>query len=232
LHLSGSYIISLVSATPPAADQRQHPVVEPAATRAYRHVKQRLLDGVYSDGELLSEGAIANELGVSRTPVREALLQLQGERLLTLYPKRGALVTPVSAREAGEVFEARLLVERHCLLAAAAEPGLPERLAAEIVRQRDLLSQGDSSGFAAADREFHRAWVAAAGNRVLLELYDRLRDRQQRVTAMMIAADAQRPRELVDEHATILAALDGGDADAAVTALERHLEEARRRSEL
>jgi DNA-binding GntR family transcriptional regulator len=222
----------LVSATPPAADRRQHPVVEPATKRAYRHVKQRLLDGVYSDGELLSEGAIANELGVSRTPVREALLQLQGERLLTLYPKRGALVTPVSAREAGEVFEARLLVERHCLLAAAAEPGLPETLASEIVRQRDLLSQGDSSGFAAADREFHRAWVAAAGNRVLLELYDRLRDRQQRVTAMMIAADAQRPRELVDEHAAILAALHGGDADAAVTALERHLEEARRRSEL
>jgi DNA-binding GntR family transcriptional regulator len=221
-----------VSATPLRSDPPQPASAgEPAATRAYRHVKQRLLDGVYGDGELLSEGSIAHELGVSRTPVREALLQLQGERLLTLYPKRGALVTPVSAREVGEVFETRRLVERHCLRAAAAEPALPKTLETELARQRELFSQGDLSGFAAADREFHRVWVVAAGNRVLLELYDRLRDRQQRVTATMIAADARRPRELIEEHASIIAALDTGDADGAVAALEYHLDAARRRSE-
>jgi DNA-binding GntR family transcriptional regulator len=231
LHLSGSYIISAVSATPLGSGPSPAPAGEPAATRAYRHVKQRLLDGVYGDGELLSEGSIAHELGVSRTPVREALLQLQGERLLTLYPKRGALVTPISIREVAELFETRLLVERHCLRASAAGPALPKALETELARQRELFARGDLPGFAAADREFHRVWVAAAGNRILLELYDRLRDRQQRVTATMIAADSRRPRELIEEHASIIAALDGGDADGALSALERHLNAARLRSE-
>lgn len=203
----------------------------PAARRAYDHVKGRLLAGAYEDGELLSEGTIAQELGVSRTPVREALLQLQAERLLTLYPKRGALVTPVSGREVAELFETRLLLERHCLRAAS--PPSPELVAAleeELTRQRALFAAGDVAGFAVADREYHRLWVTAAGNRILLDLYDRLRDRQQRVTASMIAADEGRPQELVAEHERILAALRGGDADAADRALTQHLGATQRRS--
>jgi DNA-binding GntR family transcriptional regulator len=204
---------------------------QPAAARAYHHIKARLLEGAYGEGELLSEGAIAQELGISRTPVREAMLQLQAERLLTLYPKRGALVRPVSAREVAELFETRLLVELHCLRAAAADPGLPAALRAEISRQGELLSVDDRTAFAAADREFHRVWVAAAGNRLLLELYDGLRDRQQRVIATLIAFDATQPRQLLDEHATILAALEAGDPEWALSALERHLQSTRRRSE-
>ncbi len=135
-----------------------------AASRAYDHVKERLLAGDYADGELLSEGAIADELGISRTPVREALLQLQAERLLTLYPKRGALVTPMSPREVADLFEVRELVERHAL--AVADPAVVvPALEAVLTRQRELLAADDRAGFAAADRDFHRAWVAAAGNR-------------------------------------------------------------------
>ncbi len=203
----------------------------PAARRAYDHVKERLLAGAYEDGELLSEGTIAQELGISRTPVREALLQLQSERLLTLYPKRGALVTPVSAREVAELFETRLLLERHCL-AAALPPaaGLVTALERELARQRELLAAGDFAAFVTADREFHRLWVAAAGNRILLDLYDRLRDRQQRVTASMIAADERRPETLVAEHEEIFAALREGDGEAADVALTRHLDATRQRS--
>src|SRR5919107_1038207 len=87
-----------------------------AARRAYEHVKARLLDGTYRDGVLLSEGAIAAELEVSRTPVREAFLQLEGEGLLELYPKRGALVVPVTVAEVADVFDARMALERHCLV--------------------------------------------------------------------------------------------------------------------
>jgi DNA-binding GntR family transcriptional regulator len=153
----------------------------PAARRAYDHVKERLLAGAYEEGELLSEGTIAQELGISRTPVREALLQLQSEHLLTLYPKRGALVTPVSGREVAELFESRLLLERHCLRAALPPgPGLLAALEAELARQRELLAHADFAGFVTADREFHRLWVAAAGNRILLDLYD---DRDRRAAA-------------------------------------------------
>src|SRR3954453_19488157 len=92
-----------------------------ATRRAHAHLKAQLLDGTrYPDGTLLSEGEIAKELGMSRTPVREACLQLEAEGLLKLYPKRGALVVAISPREIDELFEARLLVERHAL--GVAEP--------------------------------------------------------------------------------------------------------------
>ena len=70
---------------------------ESAARRAYRYVKERLLDGRFPGGMLLSENEIAQGLGVSRTPVRQAFVQLEAEELLDLYPRRGALVVPISA---------------------------------------------------------------------------------------------------------------------------------------
>jgi DNA-binding GntR family transcriptional regulator len=200
-----------------------------AAARAYDHVKQRLLDGDYADGELLSEGTIADQLGVSRTPVREALLRLQSERLLTLYPKRGALVTPLTAREIADLFDVRMLVERHGLRLASPDAVVPE-LERVLARQRELLAADDRSGFAAADRDFHRSWVAAAGNEILLDLYDRLRDRQHRVVAAMIAADASRAADILAEHVRIVIALRAGDHAAAERALVEHLDLARAHS--
>src|ERR1700755_2590401 len=106
-----------------------------ATRRAHAHLKAQLLDGAYPDGTLLSEGEIAKALGMSRTPVREACLQLEGEGVLKLYPKRGALVVAVSAREVDELFEARLLVERHAL--GVAEPkAIGAELEAQVARQR------------------------------------------------------------------------------------------------
>src|SRR2546426_5890689 len=85
----------------------------PAAERVYAHVKQAVLDRRYEGGTLLTEGDLAETVGVSRTPVREALLRLEAEGLLKLYPKKGALVLPVSAQEIDDVVETRLLVEEH-----------------------------------------------------------------------------------------------------------------------
>ena len=86
--------MSVSSATPPTT---------PATDRAYAHVKTGLLDGTYPDGHLLSEGEVAAALQMSRTPVREAFLRLQAEGFLRLYPKRGALVVPVTPTEARAV---------------------------------------------------------------------------------------------------------------------------------
>src|SRR3954451_2866617 len=102
-----------------------------AAARVYAHVKQRLLDGSFPGGALLSEDELSQQLGLSRTPVRQAFVQLEAEGLLELYPKRGALVVPVAASEIEDVFEARLLVEEHCARRAATTGGarLAEQLA-------------------------------------------------------------------------------------------------------
>jgi DNA-binding GntR family transcriptional regulator len=219
--------------TPPSAPEPP-PVLAgsgPAAARVYTYVKQRLLDGTFPGGALLSENELSQQLGLSRTPVRQAFVQLEAEGLLELYPKRGALVVPVTAAEVADLFDARMALERHCLVRLAAGPPAPalrDELAAILDRQHDRLAAGDSAGFAAADRELHRAWVVATGNQVLLGLYDQLRDRQQRITARMLARDgAARSRELLAEHEEIVDALTRGRGDEAVTALERHLSAAR-----
>src|SRR3954451_7664571 len=137
-----------------------------AAARVYAHMKERLLDGRFPGGTLLSENEIAQRLGLSRTPVRQAFVQLEGEQLLELYPKRGALVVPISPSEASDVLEARLLIEQHCARRAAVVggPALAAELAETIAAQERSLEEG--VGFAWADRQFHRAIVSAAGNKL------------------------------------------------------------------
>jgi DNA-binding GntR family transcriptional regulator len=202
-----------------------------AASRAYEHIKLRLLNGTYGEGELLSEGAIATELGISRTPVREACLQLESEGLLRLYPKRGALVVPIGSREIAELFEARELVERHALAHVSADAGLIAQLDTLVERQRAIVAgDGTRYDFNVSDREFHRTWVETAGNGVLLDLYDHLRDRQQRVTSVMLANRPQIMSSLVEEHAAIAAALRDGDRETADARLVEHLRVARERS--
>src|SRR4051794_3211856 len=92
-----------------------YPAHMSASERAYRHVKERVLDGTIPGGELISENEVAEQLGMSRTPVRAAFGQLEAEGLLRLYPKRGALVVPVSAQETEAVMEARWVIERYAI---------------------------------------------------------------------------------------------------------------------
>ena len=203
-----------------------------AARRAYAEVKERLLDGRYAGGTLLSENEIAQGLGVSRTPVRQAFVQLEAEGLLELYPRRGALVVPVSASEADDVLEARLLIEQHAARRAAAAPPVEEMRAAIADQEAALAEAG--GGFVRADRRFHHAIVAAAGNRILTKQYEGLRDRHQRIAAATIARDPGRRRRFLDEHRAIAAALERGDGEAAAALLGDHLrgahELARRRA--
>src|SRR5919198_6307659 len=135
-----------------------------AAARVYAYVKERLLDGTFAGGALLSENELSHQLGLSRTPVRQAFVQLEAEGLLELYPKRGALVVPVAASEIEDVFEARLLVEEHCARrAAAAGVALATELADAIVEQERAIGMGEGgmAEFAKSDRRFHRAIVHA-----------------------------------------------------------------------
>ena len=147
-----------------------------AAERAYEHVKARILTGEL-DGHMLSEGVFATELGVSRTPVREAFLRLQVEGLMRLYPKRGALVVPVGPHESREVLAARRVVECASVKEAIGDPDLPDTLADLLEQQRKAAG---TPRFGELDAAFHTALVEAAGNSLLSGFYQGLRDRQIR----------------------------------------------------
>lgn len=196
----------------------------PAADRAYTHVKRAILDRTYEGGTLLTEGEVADEVGVSRTPVREALLRLQSEGLLRLYPKRGALVLSVSAKDVEDILEARALVEtftagrayrRKDALADALEP-----LLAEMSRHQRA---GDPHALSEVDRGFHATIVAAAGNGALTQFYEGLRDRQLCMGEKAMRQDPAWMAEAVSDHATILQALRDGDAERFEHAVSEHI---------
>ncbi len=204
-----------------------------SAARAYQVAKERLLDGSWEPGMLLSENELAKELGISRTPVREAFLQLEAEDLLDLYPRRGALVKPISPSEADDVLEARLLIEAHCAARVAAGAGeVVPALRASVAEQEQALREGGTP-FVVADREFHRLIVEANGNALLTRQYDALRDRQARIAVSAVARDTARITQFIAEHRAIAAAIEARDPDQAaerVAAHLRHANELARRS--
>jgi DNA-binding GntR family transcriptional regulator len=189
---------------------------------AYAYTKQRVLDATYAGGDLLTEGEVADALGISRTPVREAFLRLESEGLLRLYPKRGALVVPVSAGEVEAVMETRALVERYAV-AKAMERGAPitDSMRVEIARQE--AADGDLDAFVEADRAFHTVFVAAAGNPIVLSLYDSLRDRQQRMGVTALRREPRRLGEILDEHRGLVDAIDAGVVEDVLALLDAHL---------
>jgi DNA-binding GntR family transcriptional regulator len=194
-----------------------------SAARAYDVAKARLLDGTYEPGTLLSENELARELGISRTPVREAFLKLEAEDLLALYPRRGALVRPISPSEADDVLEARLLIESHCAARVAADGGqVAGALRASVAEQERALRDGGGP-FVVADREFHRLIVAGNGNELLTRQYDALRDRQQRIAVSAVARDPSRVAAFIAEHAAIAEAIEQGDPAAAAERVAAHL---------
>lgn len=202
----------------------------PSATdRAYHYTKDAILTRHYAGGDLVSEGEIATGVGVSRTPVREALLRLEAEGLVRLYPKRGVLIVPVSQAEIDDVIETRRLVEgftaeRAAGAGAEARAALLSDLTGHLDEMRASIETGKRA-FVLADREFHRAIVRASGNQVLVELYESLRDRQLRMMEEG-ARTVERMRTSIDEHAAILDAISVGDAGAVRAAVTAHLDTA------
>ncbi|MFJ8634921.1 GntR family transcriptional regulator [Streptomyces sp. NPDC093568] len=197
----------------------------PAADRVYTHVKQGVLDRRYEGGTLLTEGELAEAVGVSRTPVREALLRLEVEGLIKLYPKKGALVLPVSAQEIKDVVETRILVEEHAARKVVpAPPGLIARLEELLAQQKTQAAAGDLAAAAVTDRCFHAEIVRSGGNEILSRLYDQLRDRQLRMGVAIMHSHPDRIAKTLSEHEEILTALRSGDAEAAVAVMHRHID--------
>ncbi|MGW2280868.1 GntR family transcriptional regulator [Streptomyces sp. NPDC001770] len=213
-------------AAPPAspAAHRAEPKPPPAAERVYSHVKEAVLDRRYEGGTLLTEGGLADAVGVSRTPVREALLRLEVEGLIKLYPKKGALVLAVSAQEIADVIETRLLVEEFAARKAVpASPRLIGRLEELLAEQSTLARAGDLAAVSVADRCFHAEIVRNAGNQILSRLYDQLRDRQLRMGVAVMEAHPGRIAANIAEHTDLLEAIRSGDAEAAAGVVRQHV---------
>ncbi|MEV6904085.1 GntR family transcriptional regulator [Amycolatopsis sp. NPDC051372] len=205
-----------------------------AKDRALAYVKEQVLSGGFPGGELISEGEVAEALGMSRTPVREAFLRLEGEGLLRLYPQRGALVVPVSPDEVRAVLEARLVLEQFAAgKVAASRPEVREAVFAGMEEQRAKQQAAAGLGeFLEADRAFHTVLVDAAANPILVSVHGSLRDRQMRMVgeSTVNGRDGARDRldVILEEHREIAEAVHVGDGERACEAVRVHLSSTRR----
>ncbi len=205
-----------------------------ASARVYTYAKAGILARRYAPHDLLTEGELAEAVGVSRTPVREALLRLQAEGLVRLLPKRGALVEPVTADEIADVLETRRLVETFAVRKAVTVPGvaLVTRLAGHLQAMRDAMGVRDAGRYVEADRDFHAELVAATGNAILIDLYRSLRDRQLRMGTINLLAtdsgnvDPARMKATLAEHQAIMDAVAARTVRGAEAAVGVHLERA------
>ncbi|WP_329353679.1 GntR family transcriptional regulator [Streptomyces sp. NBC_01261] len=192
--------------------------------KAYAYLKDTVLTDPEMQGAFLSEQELADRIGVSRTPIREALLMLAAEDLVELVPKRGARVAPLTGREVRELMELRGLVERYAAERLVAAERVPlEELGSLLEQQRALTGAEEAHEFIAVDHRFHASLVAAVGNTLLDRHYDGLRSRQVRAGVVAVFNQQGRQKAVLDEHEAIVDALAAGDAQAACAAIDHHL---------
>lgn len=177
-------------------------VLESASQVAYNHIRDAILTGAYPVETMLGEIPLSKEIGVSRTPVRTALARLQDEGWVTLYPKRGALVRGVSEADANDLMEARFILESNGVQCSSLESRLEvvDRLESLISEQQSALERSDVPSFIEATVAFHRSFVEVSGNDILIELYDRLADRQRYLLFKSGPRLLERCEDIVAEH--------------------------------
>jgi len=192
--------------------------------RVYDHLRAAILSGRLEPGAELAEVPLSEELGVSRGPIREAIGRLASEGLVTVRPRRGAVVSPLSKEEFLELYQVREALERMAVKLAvrrlqpedfAALQGLIDDMATHAER-------GQVDEFFEANAAFHARLVDASGNAKLGELYRQLLDQigRYRTRSLRLRGNLQRS---IAEHAAILRAAKRGDAERAAHLMSEHI---------
>jgi DNA-binding GntR family transcriptional regulator len=192
-------------------------------TRALEALRAAIVDGRLEAGERYSVAQLAERFGVSRTPVREALLVLERQGVVRFERNRGVRVLETTAHDLEEVFALRLLLEvpatrRACDMLSDAELAALDR---ELRAMARLAEEADEGAFMAHDKRFHEIILRASGNRRLTAIVSQLRD----LVRFRGASTVGRSRDLqaiLSEHVVILDALRARDAEGAARAMRAH----------
>ncbi|NUU13810.1 GntR family transcriptional regulator [Curtobacterium pusillum] len=197
-----------------------------ASDRAYEHVKRAIIRGDLPGGTAISENALCQEIGVSRTPVHEAFLRLAGEDLLTLESRKGAVVRPMSPNEAADVLEMREAIESTAATRVVTDGRVADvtpSLQAMLAEQEQAVATGDVDRFVEVDAEFHGAVIGASRNAIAVMFARTLRDRQQRLRHHLMRLQPSQLQASLEDHRALAAALEAGDAARYAEVLSAHV---------
>jgi DNA-binding GntR family transcriptional regulator len=198
------------------------------ADAAYEQIRRRILDNLWPPGHRALEQEVALALGMSRTPVREALVRLQAEGLVEMVPRHGMRVLPVSPTDMREIYEVLTALEcMACELLARSAPG--EELLAPLSRATDAMDRAlaadDLDAWGHADEQFHAQLVALAGNRHLQATVMNHWDRAHRARLFSLRL-RPKPVNSTNEHRALVERLRTGDAEGAARVNRAHRERA------
>ena len=191
---------------------------------AYNYIKDSIIANVFKPGELISEIKLGDMIGVSRTPIREALYILQAEGFVQLVPNKGAQVIGMSKADVREIFELRRAIESLAAekLIDKNNQFLLQLIKGTLRRQVDCKQKQDFTGFVLTDREFHLLIVRAINNGRLYRFYEDLRDHMVRLGLKAIQV-AERIDGALREHDLMVTSLSNRDHDMFRHTLEQHL---------
>ena len=193
--------------------------IDTAAGAAADAVRAMIVDGRLADGARINEVHLSAELGVSRTPLREALSRLVSEGALNVRPRLGFFVRPLSVVEFDQLYDLRPLLDPEALRLAGIPP------AATIKRlERMSATLASRSGVAAVelDDEWHLELVGACPNRVLIEMIENVIQRTRRYE-LALMREAKNVAVATTDHSDILSALRAGDLTEACSALKQNM---------
>lgn len=198
---------------------------------AYLALKEAIRNAVFAPGYQGSEGEIAAQLGMSRTPVHEAIIRLQEEGLVRVLPRRGVLVSAISPEDMREIYEVVIALEAASAELLAEKPAEERaRIARELDAVNDAmaaaLAREDLVAWAEADGQFHRMLVERSGNGRLFRMFASIMDQSHRARMLTLRL-RPKPSLSVEEHRAIAAAVQAGDAAAARDRAKAHRARAR-----
>ena len=187
------------------------------AQTAYVAIKARILGNVYGPGATVSVQELAQELGMSRTPIRDALIRLEKEQLVALAPRHGFRVLPMLAEEMLSIYEILAGLEASAI-ELLIDRGLDERgrdrLRGSVEALEHALADNDLETWADADAAFHRALIELAGNRRLLATVNQFWDQTTRARAITLRL-RPRPQKSTESHRGLIEAIIARDAPTA-----------------
>lgn len=193
---------------------------------AYEALKGAIRDNTFAPGYQGSEQEIASQLGMSRTPVHEAIIRLQEEGLVRVLPRRGVVVCAISPDDMREIYDVIIAIETACAELLADRPGEErEPIVAELTglntQMQSALAADDLLGWAKADGRFHQLLVERSGNGRLARMFHTIMDQSHRARMMTLRL-RPKPVASVREHRAIVEAIRKGDPQAARERARRH----------
>jgi DNA-binding GntR family transcriptional regulator len=191
---------------------------------AYERLRDGIVTLVLPPGAQLREAAIAEQLGISKTPIREAFVRLEREGLVDIEPYRGVTVRGYTAEDLEQIFELRALLEGHCAAQAAdlCHEAWRAELQANVARSRQALATGRTAEVVASLEDFDRIIQSRTTNGRIADLLEQLRCHVERIGRLTVAIPGRLDTS-VDQHEKIAEAVLAGRGRTAETLMRSHI---------